>query len=500
MKLEKNKAIKDQNLASNTTSKGSRGEKCLAKFTSSNGSVFGSLILDIRKAGDYSQPLPVAVRIAYEGKKAFLRVGEKYTMEEWIQLCDYEKAGRRIQLAERNELKALMDKVKELTNQLISEGTFSIKRLQDRYQGKKDDTTSIYRIWDEYLQEKIDSGKAGTARVGKDVRNRFVKDNGEHVEFSDIDSSFIQKWTAAMKDDELSVTYIGIVLRTFRTIVNIAISRNLINGSTKDMFKDSGYNKKTSRKHEFLDVTTMSQLYDFWEKNEAKDENGKELYPPKAKHALFRDLGLFLFMYLGDGQNLADTLRLEYDGWYFATHGKQLRFLRHKTRERNEDASEVIFPVTPEIKKILDKYANEPKQGQRVFPIMSQGITPDKEIWGIQRYNKYIRKHMEIVAKLLGLEQLPTPTWARHSFATNLNNSGRVPYKYISDSMGHSSSGDITSNYIGTYPLEKMLEYNAYLLNENGGKSSSAMLLEQLQGLSETERRKILDALSKSIK
>ena len=260
------------------------------------------------------------------------------------------------------------------------------------------------------------------------------------------------------------------------------------------------YSYLYSRKHEFLDVTTMKQLFDFWEKEEAKDENGRELYPPKAKHALFRDLGLFLFMYLGDGQNLADTLRLEYDEWYFATHGKQLRFLRHKTRERNEDASEVIFPITPEIKKILDKYANEPRQGQRVFPIMSKDITPDKEIWVIQRYNKYIRKHMEIIAKLLGLEQLPTPTWARHSFATNLNNSGHVPYKYISDSMGHSSSGDITSNYIGTYPLEKMLEYNAYLLDENGRKSSSAMLLEQFKGLSATEQKKILDALSKSIK
>ena len=497
MKLEKNKAKESQNSASNSSSKGSRGEKCLAKFTSSNGSVFGSLILDIRKAGDYSQPLPVAVRIAYEGKKAFLRLGEKYTMEEWIQLCDYEKTGRRIQLAERNELKALMEKIKDLTNQLISEGNFSIKRLQDRYQGKKDDTTSIYQIWDEYLREKTDSGKAGTARVGRDVRNRFVKDNGENVEFSDIDSSFIQNWTAVMKKDGLSVTYIGIVLRTFRTIVNIAISRNLINGSTKDMFKDSGYNKKTSRKHEFLDVTTMSQLYDFWEKYEAKDENGRELYPPKAKQALFRDLGLFLFMYLGDGQNLADTLRLEYDGWYFATHGKQLRFLRHKTRERNEDASEVIFPITPEIKKILDKYANEPKQGQRVFPIMSQGITPDKEIWVIQRYNKYIRKHMEIVAKLLGLEQFPTPTWARHSFATNLNNSGRVPYKYISDSMGHSSSGDITSNYIGTYPLEKMLEYNAYLLKESKPADNKAELLELLRSMSAKERKALMKEAEK---
>lgn len=40
------------------------------------------------------------------------------------------------------------------------------------------------------------------------------------------------------------------------------------------------------------------------------------------------------------------------------------------------------------------------------------------------------------------MEQRPSPTWTRHSFATNLNNTGHVPYKYISDSMGHSSSSD----------------------------------------------------------
>lgn len=384
-----------------------------------------------------------------------------------------------------------------VAHQLIDEGAFSFKKLQDRYQGKKDDKTNIYIIWDEYLQEKIDNGKAGTARVGRDIKNRFIKDNGEKVEFSDIDFSFIQKWAGKMKKEGLSVTYIGIVLRTFRTIVNIAINRGLIKGNTKEMFKDSGYNKKASRKHEFLDVATMRQLYDFWEKNEAKDEGGNELYISKEKTALFRDLGLFLFMYLGDGQNLADTLRLEYDGWYFATHGKQLRFLRHKTRERNEDASEVIFPVTPEIQKILDRYANEPKLGQRVFPIMSQFITPEKEIWVIQRYNKYIRKHMEKVAELLDMEQKPSPTWARHSFATNLNNSGRVPYKYISDSMGHSSNGDITSNYIGAYPLEKMLEYNSYLLKESQTTDSKAALLDLLKGMSAEERATLMEEASK---
>lgn len=313
----------------------------------------------------------------------------------------------------------------------------------------------------------------------------------------DIDRDFIQKWVGVMKKNDLSVTSIAIALRTFRAIVNVCIDRKLINGNTKDMFKDTGYNKAQSRKHEFLDVAIMRQLYDFWEKGEAKDEDGKELFFPKEKNAIFRDLGLFLFMYLGDGQNLADTLRLTYDGWYFSTKGKQLRFLRHKTRERNESASEVIFPVTKELKEIIHRYGNEPALNRRVFPIMSELITPEQEVWVIQRYNRYIREHMAKIADLIGLEQQPSPTWARHSFATNLNNSGHVPYKYISDSMGHSGNGDITSNYIGAYPLEKMLEYNSYLLKESKPADNKSTLLEMLKGLSEEERAELMKEVSK---
>jgi site-specific recombinase XerD len=474
-----------------------RGEKCLSKFTSSNGSVYGSLTLDIRKAGDYVQELPVAVRVCYEGQKVFLRLGKKYTMADWLDLCDYEKTGRRVQLNERNELKELMDRVEQMTNQLIAEGNFSIRRLQDRFQGKMDDDCTIYSIWEEYLQTKNEEGKAGTFRCSRDARIRFIKDMGTEVAFSDIDKDFIQKWVKAMKQGGMNITSIAISLRNFRTIVNIAIDKGFIVGNTKEMFKDTGYNKSVSRKHEFLDVATMRQLYEFWEKGEAKDENGEELYISNEKYAVFRDLGLFLFMYLGDGQNLADTLRLTYDGWYFATHGKQLRFLRHKTRERNESASEVIFPVTSELQKIIDKYGNEPKLGKRVFPIMSEFITPAQEVWVIQRYGRYIRHHMAKVAKALGIEQLPSPTWARHSFATNLNNSGHVPYKYISDSMGHSGNGDITSNYIGAYPLEKMLEYNSYLLNDDKPAYGKDALLNLLRDMSEEERKSLMQELAK---
>ena len=66
--------------------------------------------------------------------------------------------------------------------------------------------------------------------------------------------------------------------------------------------------------------------------------------------------------------------------------------------------------------------------------------------------------------------------------------------------MGHSGGGDITSNYIGAYPLEKMLEYNHYLLNEKPKGIPPLVdkkaLLEMLKGLSEEERMELMAGLS----
>ena len=478
----------------------SRGDNSLDKFISSNGQIYGTLTLDTRR--ELSDGLfPVAIRVAFNGKNLYLRIGDRYTLEDWTALCECEKQARNKKAAERKKLKDRMDKVLAMVEELLEKNCFSLNQLKSLFQGKSEEEipNSIYKIWEDYIDTKRQLGKVGSARTGKDIYKRFVKYMWNNVSFEDINHHFLLKWIALMKKDGLSSTSCAISLRTFRTIVNICITEGFVIGNTKDMFKDTDYNKSGSRKHEFLDVDAMRELYKFWEKEDIADEDGKQLFYPKRKYAIFRDLGLFLFMYLGDGQNLADTLRLTYDEWYFATHGKQMRFYRNKTKDRNESASEVIFPVTEEMQKILNKYANEPKPGARVFPIMKEFITPEQEFQVIQRYNKYIRKHMAIVSDLMGMEQRPSSTWARHSFATNLNNSGKVPYKYISDSMGHSSSGDITSNYIGAYPLKKMLEFNWYLLHDASESTNphadKQELISILKSMSEEERRELLASI-----
>ncbi len=63
--------------------------------------------------------------------------------------------------------------------------------------------------------------------------------------------------------------------------------------------------------------------------------------------------------------------------------------------------------------------------------------------------------------------------------------------------MGHSGNGDITSNYIGTNPLAKMLEYNAYLLKEPKQEDKKADLLELLKSMSPEERAALVEEASK---
>ena len=65
--------------------------------------------------------------------------------------------------------------------------------------------------------------------------------------------------------------------------------------------------------------------------------------------------------------------------------------------------------------------------------------------------------------------------------------------------MGYSGYGNITSNYLGAYPLKKMLEYNWYLLNDerNAGNkvTDKQTIIELLKNMSEEERKELLASL-----
>ena len=70
-----------------------RGDNSLDKFNSSNGQVYGTLTLDTRRVLD-GGIYPVAVRVAFDGKSVYLRIGDRYSQEEWADLCECERQAR----------------------------------------------------------------------------------------------------------------------------------------------------------------------------------------------------------------------------------------------------------------------------------------------------------------------------------------------------------------------------------------------------------------------
>ena len=172
----------------------SRGDNSLDKFISSNGQIYGTLTLDTRR--ELSDGLfPVAIRVAFNGKNLYLRIGDRYTLEDWTALCECEKQARNKKAAERKKLKDRMDKVLAMVEELLEKKCFSLNQLKSLFQGKSEEEipNSIYKIWEDYIDTKRQLGKVGSARTGKDIYKRFVKYMGNNVSFEDINHHFLLK-------------------------------------------------------------------------------------------------------------------------------------------------------------------------------------------------------------------------------------------------------------------------------------------------------------------
>ena len=92
-----------------------------------------------------------------------------------------------------------------------------------------------------------------------------------------------------------------------------------------------------------------------------------------------------------------------------------------------------------------------------------------------------------------GMEERPTPTWCRHSYATNLRDAG-VSTEYISTMMGHTmTSGSATTlNYLSRYNMATMVTNNSKLLSTKDKSQKKAELVERLMEMDQEKLEAML--------
>lgn len=465
------------------------------------GKVLLTMTLDHRNGSDKEMPVCVRVGIGTL-RRYFLMPSERYALEEFASVIN---AGNRKQGPKRKEFDDFFEKIKREVKKLIDGGDFSstefMEKLKAKINGLKEEEEAkgmtIYDVWEQLLKELEEANRIGTRKSYLDSYKRFKNDMGDKVSNSSINQQLVDRWVAKMQNPKegkaMSQTTIGIYLRAFRVVVRRAASMGVLLNDKMDLFKGvKDVNRKGERKEWCLNVEKMTKLYEFFDKGETKDQEGNELYDPQYKKRLFHSLGLFLFSYLANGANMADIVKLRYDDFYYNHEQKAMRFIRQKTM-RETDGMEVIFPILPQMQVILDRIARKPQRGALVFDIIKEGMTETriKEIVSCENAN--INARMENVAKMLGMEERPTPTWCRHSYATNLRDAG-VSTEYISTMMGHTmTSGSATTlNYLSRYNMATMVTNNSKLLSTKDKSQKKAELVKQLMELDQEQLEAML--------
>ena len=133
--------------------------------------------------------------------------------------------------------------------------------------------------------------------------------------------------------------------------------------------------------------------------------------------ARYRDY--WLFLYLCNGINVADFVKLRYrdivDG--------EICFVRQKTERTTKTRKEIRAVITERMQAIIDRWGNRKAADNFIFPILDG--TED----AAQRHAKTIAAagsinvRMRTIGQALGIGNISTYT-ARHSFATVLKRAG----------------------------------------------------------------------------
>lgn len=92
---------------------------------------------------------------------------------------------------------------------------------------------------------------------------------------------------------------------------------------------------------------------------------------------------MFMFSYFGSGINMKDILRLKYSN----IDGEYIRFIRAKTHRTNRsNSTSISFHLTEELADIINRLGNRNKKPDSfIFPVLSDGISPHKEMSEILR-------------------------------------------------------------------------------------------------------------------
>ena len=377
----------------------------------------------------------VKIRVTYNRVRHYYPTGKDLMPAEWDALPTT-KARALVEI--RKDIESSYQIVRTAVEDLLMRGIFSLENLNNRLKRAGGDTLNIAfegKIAEMKAQERI--GNMMAYRVVMKGIERFA---GPRVPLSGVSVDWIRRYEKFLLKEGKSRTTVGIHMRHIRAILNDMKRCGKIL-EAQYPFGRGRYEIQAGEGRKL--ALTLEQIGQI-----ANYEDGTEAT------AKYRDY--WLFLYLCNGINVADFVRLKYRD---IVKG-EIYFERTKTRNTIRTLRDIRVVMTPPMQAIIDRWGNPNLPDNFIFPV----LTGREDVMTAKNKTKYlthsINKRMKEVGEKLGIGNISTYT-ARHSFATVLKRAG-ANIAYISESLGHQDL-KTTENYLASFEREERVK-NAEIL------------------------------------
>ncbi len=370
---------------------------------------------------------PVKVQVIHKRVQKYYSTGKELTEKDWKKLPETRAA----ELSKvRNSIKNSYDIVLKNIEELAYKGEFTFDALNLRLGKATGDTVNTA------LKAKIallkTEERIGTMLYYDGVLKGIEMFAGTKIEFESITIEWLRRYEKFMLKDKNHTT-VGIHMRGLRAMMNDAKKAGLIKETQYPFGKDKYVIQTGESKKKALTLLQIGQVISFTDGLETTER--------------YRDL--WFFMYLRNGINCADLIKLQYknivDG--------EICFVRQKTELTSKTRKEIRAIITPEIQAILNKWGTRHKRHNNyIFPYIDGTESAEKRKKLTKDLTKRINKRMNIIGAAVGIGGISTYT-ARHSYATVLKRSG-ANIAYISESLGHNDL-KTTESYLASFEKEE---------------------------------------------
>lgn len=327
-----------------------------------------------KRGGKY----PVRIRVTHLRQRKYYPTGKDLTTEQWNALPTTKN---RELSAVRKDIENSYNIIRLAVEELASNGDFSLDALNARL--KLAPSLSINAMFEARLDELKSRGRVGNMTVYYATLKGIERFAGTHVRLSSVTPNWLTRYADFLGNEGKKQTTIAIHLRTLRAIINEARRAGLIKELQYPFGRgryeiQSGAGRKMA-----LTVGQIGQIANYDDGSEAT--------------AKYRDY--WLFLYLCNGINVADFVKLRYRD---IING-EICFVRQKTERTTRVRKEIRAIVTAQMQNIIDRWGTVPRPDAFIFGILDGSEDPLRQMHKTQYLTRAINKRMADVGERLGI-------------------------------------------------------------------------------------------------